>query len=63
MAKHLVKALAHHRVRLHSKLSELTVSLKSAIVKDDEYSLDKDKSAFNDLFDSKYVSFSFTFRE
>lgn len=52
MAKHTVKYLAHRRVKIHPKFDKLTTSLKSATTKDDEYSLDKNKSAFNDLFDS-----------
>ena len=52
MAKHCVKVLAHRRVRIHPKFDKLITSLKSATTKDDEYSLDKSKSAFNDLFDS-----------
>ncbi len=52
MAKHCVKVLAHHRVRIHPKFDKSITSLKSATTKDDEFSLDKPKSAFNDLFDS-----------
>jgi len=49
MAKHTVKCLAHRRVRIHPKL---ITSLKSATTRDYEYSLDKSKSAFPDLFDA-----------
>ena len=35
---------------------ELIASLKSAMVKDDECSLDKEKSAYNDLFDAFRLS-------
>lgn len=53
MAKHLVKVLAHHRVRIHSTFEDLIVSLKSATTKDnDEYSVDKTRSSNHDLFDS-----------
>jgi hypothetical protein len=52
MAKHIVKGLAKQRVRIHPKFDKLITSLKSATTKDDEYSIDKSKSAFDDLFDS-----------
>jgi hypothetical protein len=52
MAKHTVKVMAHRRVRIHPKFDKLITALKSATTKDDEFSLDKPKSAFNDLFDS-----------
>lgn len=52
MAKQLVKIMAHRRVRIHPKFDKLITALKSATTKDDEYSLDKPKSAFNDLLDS-----------
>ena len=47
MAKHTVKILVKQRVRIHPKFDKLITSLKSATTKDDEYSLDKPKSAFN----------------
>ncbi len=47
-----MKIMAHHRVRIHPKFDKLITSLKSATTKDDEFSLDKSKSAFNDLFDA-----------
>lgn len=56
MAKHVAKVLAHHRVRIHPKFDKLITSLKSATTKDDEYSLDKSKSAFNDLCDAFRLS-------
>jgi hypothetical protein len=56
MAKHCVKVMAKHRVRIHPKFDKLITSLKSATVKDDEFSLDKPKSAFNDLFDAFRMS-------
>lgn len=46
MAKHCVKVLAKQKVRIHPKFDKLITSLKSATTKDDEYSLDKSKSAF-----------------
>ena len=52
MAKHLVKIMAHRRVRIHSKFDKLITALKSATTKDDEYSIDKPKSAYNDLLDA-----------
>ena len=52
MAKHLVKVMAHRRVRIHPKFDKLITALKSATTKDDEYSIDKPKSAYNDLLDS-----------
>ncbi len=52
MAKHTVKVLAKQRVRIHPRFDRLITSLNSATTKDDEYSLDKTKSAFNDLFDA-----------
>jgi hypothetical protein len=52
MAKHIVKVLAHRRVRIHPKFDKLITALKSATVKDDEYSIDKPKSAYNDLLDA-----------
>lgn len=52
MAKHTVKCLAKQRVRIHPKFDKLITSLKSATTKDDAYSIDKQKSAFNDLLDS-----------
>jgi hypothetical protein len=52
MAKHTVKVMAHRRVRIHPKFDKLITALKSATVKDDEYSIDKPKSAYNDLLDS-----------
>jgi hypothetical protein len=48
--------LAKQRVRIHPKFDKLITSLKSATTKDDEFSLDKSKSAFNDLFDSFRMS-------
>lgn len=51
MAKHCVKVLAHRRFRMHPKFDKIITSLKSAMTKDEEYSLDKSKSTFNDLFD------------
>ena len=56
MAKHTVKVMAHRRVRIHPTFDKLITSLKSATTKDDEYSLDKPKSAYNDLFDSFRMS-------
>lgn len=56
MAKQCVKVLAHRKVRIHPKFDKLITALKSATVKDDEYSLNKEKSAFNDLFDSFRLS-------
>jgi hypothetical protein len=52
MAKHVVKCMAKQRVRIDPKFDKLITSLKSATTKDDEFSLDKSQSAFNDLFDS-----------
>jgi hypothetical protein len=52
MAKHTVKVMAHRRVRIHPQFDKLITALKSATTKDDEFTLDKPKSAFNDLFDS-----------
>lgn len=56
MAKHLVKTMAHRKVRIHPKFDKLITSLKSATTKDNEFSLDKSKSAFNDLFDAFRMS-------
>ena len=56
MARHVVKCLAKQRVRIHPKFDKLITALKSATVKDDEFSLDKGKSAFNDAFDSFRLS-------
>jgi hypothetical protein len=36
MAKHLVKVLAHKRVRINPKFEDLIISLKSAQTKEDE---------------------------
>jgi hypothetical protein len=55
MARHLVKALAHKRVRINPKFDELIISLKSATTKG-EWDLDKNKSANNDLFDAFRMS-------
>ena len=52
MAKHLVKIMAHRRVRIHPKFDKLITTLKSCTVKDDEFSIDKPKSAYNDLTDA-----------
>jgi hypothetical protein len=52
MAKHLVKVMANRRIRIHPTFDKLITVLKSATVKDDEYGLDKSKSALNDLFDA-----------
>jgi hypothetical protein len=52
MAKHIVKILAHHKVRIHPRFDKLITALKSATVKDDNYSIDKEKSAFSDLLDA-----------
>ncbi|MPZ07167.1 MAG: hypothetical protein GEU26_12275 [Nitrososphaeraceae archaeon] len=56
MAKHLVKALAHKRVRINPKFDDLIISLKSATTKEDEWTLDKPRSANNDLFDAFRMS-------
>jgi hypothetical protein len=56
MAKHLIKVLAHRRVRIHPSFDELLISIKSATTKEDEYTLDKSKSANNDLFDAFRMS-------
>jgi hypothetical protein len=56
MAKHAVKALAHKRVRIHPKFEDLINSLKSVTTRDDQYSIDKSKSAHNDLFDAFRLS-------
>lgn len=56
MAKHTVKALAHKRVRIHPRFDDLIISLKSATTKEDEWTLDKPRSANNDLFDAFRMS-------
>ena len=56
MVKHVVKVLAHHRVRIHRTFEDLIISLKSATTKEDEYTLDKARSANNDLFDAFRMS-------
>ena len=56
MAKHLIKVLAHKRVRIHPSFDELIISIKSATTKENEYTLDKSKSANNDLFDAFRMS-------
>jgi hypothetical protein len=52
MAKHTVKALAHEKVRIHPKFEDLIISLKSAQTKIDQFTLDKNHSANNDLLDA-----------
>lgn len=52
MMKKLILCVSKHTIRIDKRYDKLIVGIRSAMAKDDNYSLDKTQSQFNDLVDA-----------
>ena len=56
MLRTLMLCVSKHTLQIHPDYKDLIIGMRSATAKDDNYSLDKDKTSHDDLVDGLRLS-------